>query len=269
MKIITLIIALCICFSTSANAQFLKKLAKKIEKAAEKTVERKAEQKTTKETGEAFDSIFNNPKENNAPVRHVGQSKTEPSSSYSFDHKVKMKLTSGKDVMNLNYYLSNSGDFIGTQINHEDINENFFMVFDVRKETMFTFMNTGGMKMRMGVDFEMDHDDSDQAIVITATGNKKTILGYECQEYKMKRKDMTANIWVTKDVDIRFPNDFYKIKQNKNGNQDWMKDLDGWAMEMVMIDSSNRKPKTIKLNCLSIEKSSFKINSKEYKSIGY
>ncbi|MCH3885782.1 hypothetical protein [Tenacibaculum aquimarinum] len=71
------------------------------------------------------------------------------------------------------------------------------------------------------------------------------------------------------DVNFRFPSVMYNGAKNKGNNQQWMNNLDGWAMEMEMIDTSKRKPRTILMNCLSIEKSSLKINSNNYQNIGY
>jgi len=79
---------------------------------------------------------------------------------------------------------------------------------------------------------------------------------------------MPQMIWVTNDVDIRFPSTFHNIKQDKTANQAWMEKIDGWAMHMEMVDNSRRKPQTITMTCLSIEKSDMKINSNEYQNIG-
>ena len=62
---------------------------------------------------------------------------------------------------------------------------------------------------------------------------------------------------------------FHSVKKNKSNNQEWMKDLEGWAMEMEMIDTSQKKPQTIIMKCLSIEESSLQINANDYKSLGY
>ena len=139
---------------------------------------------------------------------------------------------------------------------------------------MFTYMDNNGEKVKVGMSFDTESaiDDAmnEASVEINATGNTKKILGYNCQEYKMTGEDMTATIWVTKEVDIRFPSSFYNIKQNKkSNNQLWMKDLDGWAMEMVMIDTSKKKPQTITMNCLSIDESSLKIDSNDYQNMGY
>lgn len=269
MKKVTLLSILILCFSGSVNAQILKKLGKKIEKAAEKTIERKVEQKTKRETEKAFDSTFNKKRKNKRNKGNSGLVKVDPAASYAFKHKAKMQMTTGKDVMDIDYYLPDAGDFFGMSINDENIQGDFMMVFDVEREAMITYMENAGQKMRMSVSFTSDDSDTETPeFEIKATGNTKTILGYNCKEFKMTGEDMTATFWVTKDVDIRFPSTLYSDKKNKNNNQEWMKDIDGWAMEMEMIDTSRRKPQTITMKCLSIEASDHKINSSDYKNIG-
>jgi hypothetical protein len=173
MKKISLIIALTLCFAGSANAQFLKKLGNKMSKAAERAVERKAVQKTTKETEEAFDSTFNKQSRQNGMY---GLTKIEPAPSYSFDHKAEMQITSGKDVMDIDYFLPKSGNFLCAKIKNERIEGDFLTVFDVEKEAMFTYMNNEGKKMKMGTAFKLsDTDDEPDAVTIKPTGNTKKI----------------------------------------------------------------------------------------------
>lgn len=180
-----------------------------------------------------------------------------------------MQIKSGKDVMDINYYLPESGNFLCAEIKDKRIKGDNFTVFDIDREAMFSFMDNDGKKMKFGIEFKTDEEDTEaQNIDIKATGNSKTILGYNCLEYKMTGKDMTATIWVTKDVNIRFPSDFHKVKQDKKTNNQWMTDLDGWAMEMEMIDTSRRKPQTITMTCLSIEDSNLTIQSSDYNNIG-
>ncbi|PHR69744.1 MAG: hypothetical protein COA67_10110 [Lutibacter sp.] len=270
MKKITLLTVFLLCFTGTSNAQLFKKIGKKIENAAEKTLERKVEQKATKETEKAFDSTFNKKRGNKTKTSLPGFSKVEPAEGYTFKHKVEMQMKTGKDLMNLNYYLPSSGDYFGMAVKDEKIKGDFMMVYDINREAMFTFMESGGHKMKMGISFKTDDIDTEDLVYeIRATGNTKTILGYNCKEYKMNGKDMTATIWVTKEVDIRFPSTLYSTDKNKNNNQEWMKDLDGWAMEMIMINTAEKKPQTITMNCLSINKSSLEINSSDYQSMGY
>ncbi len=270
MKNSYFIIVVLLSFTGTANAQVFKKLGNKITRAAEKAVERKAVQKTTRETEDAFDAAFNKEGKNKGNRSGAfGLTSAEPEKTYAFNFKASMKMTSGKDVMNLDYYLPKSGNFFGTKIKDGKIRDDFFTVFDADKEAMFTYMKNEGKKIRTGVDFKTDNTADDTDIVtIQATGNTKTILGYSCEEYAMKGKDMTGIIWVTREVDIRFPSNLYLTQQRRNNNQEWMKNVDGWAMEMEMTDSSKRKPQIISMKCLSIEPSDFKINSSNYQPLG-
>lgn len=272
MKKTTLFTLLILCFSGTTNAQLFKKLGDKIGKAAEKAVERKAEQKTKRETEKAFDSTFNKKskkkKKTNTSIPSL--SKVDPAESYAFNHKAVMQITSEKEVMQVDYYLPESSDYFGMAIKDKRITGDIMMVYDVDREAMFTFMKNDGKNIKMAVEFKTNAAETiEPTFDIKATGNTKTILGYNCKEYNMTGEDITATIWITKEVNIRFPSTFHSVKKNKSNNQEWMKDLDGWAMEMEMIDNSKRKPHTLIMKCLSIEDSSFKINSNDYQNLRY
>lgn len=275
MKKTTLFIAFILCFGGTANAQFFKKLGEKVGKAAENAVERKAEQKTKKETEKAFDSTFNKKRKNKAGNKRGGMSlpglsNVAPADSYLFKHKAVMHIKSGKEDMDIDYYLPETSDYFGMIIKDKKVKDDLVMVYDADREAMFSYIKSDGQNIKMGISLKTDDTYTEAPdIDIKATGNTKTILGYNCKEYEMNGKDMTATIWVTKDVDIRFPSTFHSVKKNKSNNQEWMKNLDGWAMEMEMIDTSRKKPHTIILKCLSIEASDFKINSNDYQNIGY
>ncbi|MDB4293528.1 DUF4412 domain-containing protein [Maribacter sp.] len=267
-KIILLLLLLFGCTAVT-NAQFFKKLGKKVEKAAEKAVERKAEQKTTKETEKAFDSTFNKKRKKRKNGSTPSVSKVAPATSYAFNYKAAMQIVNGKEVLYADYFLPTSGSYFGMALQDKKIKDEFMMVYDIDREAMFTYMTNNGQKMKMGVAFTSD-DATEEAPVfdIKATGNTKIIIGYKCQEYKITGENMTATVWVTKDVEIRFPSTFHNTKKNKSDNQEWMKDLDGWAMEMEMIETAKKKPQTIIMKCLSIEESSLQVNSVEYQNLG-
>ncbi len=273
MKKITILLISLFCFTIPTNAQFFKKLGKKAEKAAERTVEKRVERKATEETEKVLDSSLDRKSKKNKGMRMPGLSNVAPAESYAFTYRSEMEIISGKERINVDYFLPESGNFLGMLLKDKKIKDNFMTVYDVERETMYTFMENSGVKQKMGVSFETD-SAADEAlneanIEITTTGNTKTILGYNCKEYKMNGKEMTATVWVTKDVNIRFPSAFHSVKQNRNGNQAWLKDMDGWAMEMTMIDTSRKKPQTITMNCISINKSNLIINTNAYQNMGY
>lgn len=301
MKKLVIITLLIFGFSGTANAQFFEKLANRIEKAAERTIVRKSEQKTTRETGKVFDKTFNKNKKKKkrkrkkSPTKRrqneqqvdnkrqegndidnktsmpsvFGFSSADPAASYTFSYKAEMQIESGKDVMYVDYHIPESGSYLGTKYKDLRIKGKFFSVFDIQKNAVFSFIEDNGQKTQMGMAFNIKDTNENPNISIKATGKTKNILGYNCQEYIMTSEEINASVWVTKEVSIRFPNSLYKVKQNKGNNQEWLKNIDGWAMEMVMTDTSKRKENTIKIKCLSIGKSDLTIQTSDYSKPGY
>jgi len=265
MKRTTFIIAFFLSFSITAHAQFFKKLGDKIVHTAEKTVTRKAEQKTKKETEKAFDSTFNKKRKSKENTHIPSVSNTKAPENYTFNYIAVMEMKTGNKIQKFDYYLTKKGDFFGMKMKDEKLKEDFMMVYDVHHETMFTFMENAGQKMKIGVKFEPNKEDKSKKFEIIDTGNTKRILGYNCKEYKITGEKMNAIVWVTKDVTIRFPN---ALQNDKKDHHEWMKDIDGWAMQMEMVDTSQRKPQTITMHCLSIEEKTYIINANEYQNIG-
>lgn len=271
-----LIILIC-CFTTKSNAQIWKKLAKKAEKAAEKTLEKKVEQKTERETEKAFDSTFNNSSDsktannkNNSPFG-TSKSAQTPSSTYTFSHKYVMQIEDGKRTTNLVYYLTNAGNYFGTSIPDKKGKNNMISVMDVDKKSMYMFMDNKDDKtlMSMRLNFEDTNNDAIEQsdISIIATGNTKTILGYNCEAFKVKGQDLQGTVWVTQNAGITFVKSMYKIKGKKSNNQSWMKMIDGLTLEMDMVDTSKRKPKSIKMTCIALDKTTKNITSSDYKKL--
>lgn len=300
-----LIVLFISCFVQQSNAQLLNRLKQKIENAAIETVESKAEEKTREETGKVFDAAF----ENNGDSTQVAEtnettsasesnqrgstsestqssqstkrkstkspfSDKEPPSSYQFQYKVEMQMINGKDVFDLSYFLPKSGNYMATSIDMGEGVSNY-SVIDMDKDVMFIFMDQGGQKTRMAMNLDMEiaSDDAagepDEAYVVTKTGNTKTILGYACQEYLIVGNDLTINAWITNDAGVHFPEGFSDVKQEGSANQDWVKDIDGFAIETVIVSTAEKKPITTTMKVVSINPSSLKINTGEYPKMSY
>jgi len=105
MKKITVLLVLLSCFTIPTNAQFIKKLGKKAKKAAEKAVERRVEKKATEKTEKVLDSTIDrkrNPKKKGA-IPTI--SSAIPAKNYTFNYSSEMQIISGKDKMNILYFL--------------------------------------------------------------------------------------------------------------------------------------------------------------------
>ena len=277
MKKFTFILLFLFSFTIPVNAQFFKKLGKTVEKAAEKAVERKTEQKTIKETNKAFDSTFNKKRKKKKNIAGIPAfSDAEPKANYSFDYRADMQITSGKEIIKMSYFLSESGNYLSTMIDDERMKDQALTVMDFEREAMFTLMENDGEKIIMAISrptasaYVQASDESNTKV--TATGKSKTIIDYNCLEYEMTGKDIYGTMWITKDVNARFPEKFYGMKQDKNSkssSQSWMKDMNGWLMEMEMTDTSERKPQTMFMTCTAIGESNLEINTKGYKNLKF
>ena len=269
-------------FSIESSAQFLKDFGQGLQYSTERKLQDKAIKEAENAIEDAIDnaieeSLENSNEEaestsnNNQETKSTAQgfSKSTPAANYNFQHKAVMQIQTGKEAIDVTYLLSDNENYFGVEFNEEQMQGSYFGVFDADRETMFTFMESGGQKIRMGMNLHMDDTEASSDYQFTATGNVKSILGYTCEEYLLTGEDMTANVWITDDIDLKFPNKVFDGKQTKKNNQAWMNDMEGWAMEMIMVDTSSKKPQTITMKCISIEASKFTLNTTEYNSLGY
>lgn len=266
IKGITLLIALCFC--TTSNAQFWKKITKRAEQAAEEAVERKIEEKAARETEKTFDTVFNN------KGKLFKKKKASKLDSYSFTHRYVMELISENDTTEITYYLTNDHEYMASSFEMKNAQE-FITVMDLPNSAVHTFMNLGNKKSMSS--FKIDLEEVDEAemnmdeFVIAITGQTKEIIGYQCEEYQVTGPQLSGNVWVTQDAGITVQKAFSrlqskKIKGLKGMNQSWTSMIDGLVLEMKMIDYSQRNPEPVKMVCTSLKESSFNINTIDYEN---
>ncbi len=277
MKTIRITILLMFCITFNGNAQFFKKLAKKAQEKIEKSAEDRAQRRVDEKIDKTFDKAeekIDGKGEKSTKETNVKTSKMPPSSSYTFSHKFVMQMNDGKKPVDFEYYLINSGDYLG--INMPSSKQSTITVMDIQKQMMYMFMENKGEKTRMsfGLNFNKVVEDANKeyGVEINKTSNSKSILGYRCEEYLVEGKDFKGSVWITKEAGITFPKSFYnvknkKLKGSKAMDQSWVSEMNGLTMEMNMIDTSKRKPKTITMNCISLSKENFSINATQYKKI--
>ncbi|MCF6348977.1 MAG: DUF4412 domain-containing protein [Flavobacteriaceae bacterium] len=252
------------------EAQLWKKLKKRAKEAAERTLERKVEDKTVQKTEKAMDTILNVDK------KIKGKKKTNemPSQTYDFTYKYVMQMIDGKKIVDFEYLLIEGGDYLG--INMSASKNDMVTVIDIQKQTMFMFMKNGDQKTQMSIGFNFEDVESevDEAydVEINQTNNTKIILGYNCTEYNVKGNGFEGSVWITQEANITFPKSFYKMKNKrfkttKSMDQSWIANIDGLTLEMNIIDTTKKKPKTIQMNCIALEKQDYSIETSMYKKM--
>lgn len=189
--------------------------------------------------------------------------------SFSFSHKYVMQIQDGKRTTDLEYFLSKSDNYFATQTTS---NKNITTtVMDVSNSKMHMFMDTNGDKTRMSMKLNfkntVKHAIDETKVTITPTGTTKTILGYVCNGYNVKGDDVEGTVWVTQQAGVSFAKAFYKTDLSQSTDPNWQKIAKGLTLEMDMVDTSKRKPKSINMKCISLDKASFTINSNNYKKL--
>lgn len=264
IKIVLVIAALS--FYTTSNAQFWKTLTKKAEQAAKKEVSQKVEEKTAKKTGEAFDTVFNN------KGKLFKNEKAEKLEKYTFTHQYIMELISDKDTTDITYYLTNEDNYMGSSFTAGK-DQKFITVMDLPNSAIHTFMDMGGQRSMNSIKIDLDDVSdtkmSDDRFSITPTGQSKKILGYKCDEFQVTGPQLSGTVWVTQEAEISIQKAFSELKTKrikgaKGIDQSWVSMVDGLALEMKMIDYTQKNPKPIKMICTDLRESDFSINTLEY-----
>ena len=138
-----------------------------------------------------------------------------PENSYSFNSSYTMKMTStekNKAPQNftIKYLFTESGDYFGSKVlgmstEVTEAIQDQFMLFDMEKNTMYTFMNMNGQKNMISMSLsgveevaEEKIDASIENTSYTSTGKTKTIAGYPCEGFLMKQDNEEYLVWISK-----------------------------------------------------------------------
>jgi len=207
------------------------------------------------------------------------------SGSYSFEWKYVLKMESAqtkkhKEVgeMKITYYLSRNSSTFASRFEMGGKNptgmDNMLMIMDLEIGANMMLMEMDGQKfiqempsiLSQDIDQDMEGQSvKDYTIVKTDT---KTILGYQCQGFKVTSKDGIVHMYVAKDAPVSFNNAMAgnsKFKP-KGFNPKWLKEFkNGLMLEMNFV-SSKRKKHNIKMTCVELVKEPFSINLSAYKS---
>jgi hypothetical protein len=289
-----LFVASLIVVSSSSQAQFIKKLkqaaSQGMENAVERKVQQEAEKMMTRQLEKQLAGLFgesgsSSPINFNMEELMAGLGQDVPTQdSYEFTGFLVLELQTkdekGKsgDPMNMKSYLSNSTEYTGMEMMDPKEPETVTnMIFDTKNKASILLMESEGTKNSFAykLDFdaiieesieESDSTMEDDDIEVKKSGNSKSILGYDCDEYSVKTNDGAGTYWIT-DKLIEGTNSFWSssspFSSNKmqekyadhfanmpKGNFMEMnfKSTDGSDMQMKVIDIQPSAPQTFKMS---------------------
>lgn len=269
MKIVTkncgtlFMFILLLCSTSTANAQFLKKLKKRVEQKVENAViekaANKASEKATKSMDKAFDSNpFGGSKEK-ADASLVAD-------SYDFTWKYSLKMATKDGEMVFDYYLKPGASYFGFT---SAVMENMFTVMDSENMVTVMFMESEGNNIGMvnqmpelDVDEANNKSDNFKFEVLP----EKTINGYLCKGVKATNDDYEMVMYFTTETEVGF-DDIFKNKTTKIPAQlkDYF-DPNGKTL-MISMDMKNLKNKkeSATMECIGLEEIKKSVKKSDYK----
>ncbi|WP_200976282.1 DUF4412 domain-containing protein [Echinicola sp. 20G] len=213
---------------TLAEAQFIKKLKKAAQEgvgnAVERRVSKEVENAAQKQTDKYLEQIFGPPTEYEGGNYDYGKMmgsinmNVDTEDSYHFTGFTEMEISGtdekGKemDPVSFKSFLSNENEVWAMQMDPEEKDvESTIMIFDNKNNATILLMESKkGEKSRIayGMDWsnmmgtaadEKIEEVEETKLTFEKTGNTKTILGYECEEYHAENDEFTSEFWVSKE----------------------------------------------------------------------
>jgi hypothetical protein len=253
--------------TTSAEAQFLKKLKKQVENAAVNN----ASDKAAPETDKSLNNTWSQPAK--ATGFSMGMDIVDSAyipETYDFDWEYTLKVKTREGEMDMIYLIKENAPYFGVKMPQA---ENMITVLDDKNKMTVMFMNSQGSKMVMATitkvsEEEMEHENPYRDMKFEEIGTKN-ILGYNCQGYRSENTDHIMEFYVTEEAGISFMDIYQENRNNvpKGFDADWFKNGKGLLMEMEMTDKKDPK-KNVSMICTGIEKKPFSIKTSEYQSMG-
>lgn len=203
-SILSLLIISGILLTSPSQAQLLKKIQNAAAQGVENAATKRASEASERKTNDAIDGMFG------------GMMKPAPTEAeYAFTGFMVMEVTStnkkgkAEDPVQIQYLLSKQSEFTGMTFNDPKKPENTTTtIMDTKNQAMVMLLSSDGTKSSFAIklDFEkmqgfVDEEAEEQLenpdYKLTKTGNKKTILGYPCEEWLVVAEDGEGRYWIT------------------------------------------------------------------------
>ncbi|MBC6365175.1 hypothetical protein DDT91_00105 [Algoriphagus sp. AK58] len=194
-------------FFSGTEAQIMKKIQNAAAQGTQNALNKKAGQEAEKATSNQLDKMF----------AGIGGEPADTQSEYQFTGYMVMEVTTidkkGKkdEPVKINYLLSPSGEYTGMWFQDEkNPDTQTSTILDFKNQASIILMNDGKQKSSLAIKMdsksiqkwteeEMENQMENKEYELVKTGNSKTILGYECEEYLVNSEEGTGQYWVTKE----------------------------------------------------------------------
>lgn len=193
-------------------------------------------------------------------------------SSFSFNKSIEVEITDDRgEKYPMEFLLGNYPDIYGMSVASKEMQGQGKVIMVMTPKSSTAFMDVAGMKMKrstsleqMGNQYNMTEKLPDGAdFEYKKTGKTKTILGYNCEEYKVDynytNSKGSASFWVSKEFPIQnIEMPFLGMKLNNPNLQGFVLELNStnqgqnWAIQVTKVSEKN-----------------ININTSEYRKMGF
>ena len=182
---------------------------------------------------------------------------------YSFDTNVRYEMlfeANGESTqVEYSMWFSKNESYMGTQLagvdgkksGNQDIPASMMTILDDKNQATIILMEEQKIAQVIAMDRIKDiatKEESENGTEtgfesLEKTGNKKQILGYDCEEYRSVNADLVYTFWITNDLEIYHKNMFYNLNKSMGGNSFGKvpHGAKGFMMEMTFENKSKNE----------------------------
>lgn len=192
--------------------------------------------------------------------------------SFSFNKSIEVEITDNRgEKYPMEFLLGNYPDIYGMSVASKEMQGQGKVIMVMTPKSSTAFMDVAGMKMKrstsleqMGNQYNMNDKLPDGAdFEYKKTGNTKSILGYNCEEYKVDYNYTnvkgSASFWVTKEFPIQ------NIEMPLLGMKLNNPYLQGFVLEL----NSKHDGQNWVIQVKKVSDKNVSINTSEYKKMGF
>lgn len=223
-----------------------------------KRVKQKVEQKIDKETDKVIDNVLDT--DNKTTKKDVT---TQLPSTITFSKILYIEtFTKDDDKITMQYLFGDDSNIYGVKTPNNDIDDSSEVVTVVSNTATTIFINAGGLKIQQSASIDQFENDftkqktlTDENLEYQKTGNIKSIIGYQCDEYKVAytidNQTSSSTIWVSKTFPAQKMNfSFMGTKNEKIKNVGFVLEIQNsyqneiWTMKAVKFEEKITKINT-------------------------
>lgn len=192
--------------------------------------------------------------------------------TFSFNKSIEIEFTDNRgDTYPMEFLLGNYPDIWGMSVAAKEMEGQGKVVMVMTPKSSTAFMDVAGMKMKKTTSLEQMGDQynmtgklpEDGDFDYKKTGKTKTILGYNCEEYRVdynySNDKGSASFWVSKDFPI----------QNKELPMLGMKMNNPYFSGFVLEFSTTQKGETYIMKVINMSDKNITINTSEFRKMGF